>query len=138
MKILKLLSMVMMAILSCPETMCDGAVVLRPQIYKVTAYCACAKCCGTGSPGVTASGHKIQPGDMFVAAPKSMPLKTTWVIVPGYNDGQAVPVLDRGGKITEGCIDVFFKNHQLALRWGVRYPKVVVIKTEPAGGKCKR
>ncbi|NIU84285.1 MAG: hypothetical protein GWN64_12635, partial [Candidatus Thorarchaeota archaeon] len=33
---------------------------------RVTAYCPCSKCCGKYADGITASGHKIQPGDAFV------------------------------------------------------------------------
>jgi len=41
------------------------------RIMRVTAYCSCEICCGEYSDGVTASGHVIQEGDRFVAAPRS-------------------------------------------------------------------
>ena len=97
----------------------------REASYKVTAYCPCSKCCGQFADGITASGHVIQPGDAFVAAPKSLPFGTM-VTVPGYNDGQPVPVLDRGGAIKEGRLDLFFATHQEALNWGVKICNVLV------------
>ena len=91
----------------------------RTVQMRVTAYCSCPKCCGEYSDGMTASGHRIQPGDSFVAADKEYPFGTVMVI-PGYNGGGAVKVLDRGGAITGPRLDVFFDSHQRALEWGVR------------------
>ena len=92
---------------------------------RVTAYCPCPKCCGQYSDGITACGHKIRPGDTFVAADKRYPFGTKMVI-PGYNNGQAVEVLDRGGAIRGNRLDVFFNSHTDALKWGVRYLDVKV------------
>lgn len=86
---------------------------------RVTAYCPCPKCCGEYSDGITASGHKIQEGDAFVAADKRYPFGTE-MIIPGYNDDQSVEVLDRGGAIKGDRIDVFFPTHEEALEWGVK------------------
>ena len=106
------------------EPKVDGGVVMR-----VTAYCACEKCCGRWADGITASGHIIVRDDCFVAAPRSLPFGTM-LIVPGYNAGEPVPVRDRGGAITEGRIDVFFGTHQQALEWGVQLLRVREVKTE--------
>lgn len=92
-------------------------------IYTVTAYCPKSCCCGRFADGLTASGHKIQPGDSFVAAPPEIPFGT-WLIVPGYNDGWAAEVLDRGGKIKLLKLDVFFPTHKEALEWGVQKVRV--------------
>lgn len=92
---------------------------------RVTAYCPCPKCCGQYSDGVTACGHKIQPGDVFVAADRRYSFRTE-MIISGYNDGQPVKVLDRGGAIRENRLDVFFGSHQEALEWGVRYLDVKI------------
>jgi len=94
--------------------------------FRVTAYCPCTKCCGSWADGVTASGHKIAPGDAFVAAPKSIAFGTM-MIVPGYANGRPVPVFDRGGAIKEGRLDVFFPSHQAALAWGVRQVDVTIL-----------
>ena len=89
------------------------------SIYKVTAYCPCAKCCGRFADGITASGHRIRKGDRFCAADKSIPFGTM-IIIPGYNDGKPVPVLDRGGAITAGRLDVYFDEHDEARAWGIK------------------
>lgn len=101
---------------------------------KVTAYCACKKCCGKYADGVTASGHFIYLGDKFVAADKRYPFGTV-MYVPEYCDEithpyscyrQTVAVIDRGGAIKGNHIDVYFDTHQEALDWGVRYLDVIV------------
>lgn len=92
---------------------------------RVTAYCPCPKCCGNYSDGVTACGHKISPGDRFVAADKMYTFGTE-IIVPGYKNSEPVKVLDRGGAIRGAKLDVFFGSHQEALEWGVRYLDVKI------------
>lgn len=92
---------------------------------RVTGYCPCPKCCGEYSDGITANGHKIQPGDTFVAADKRFAFGTEMVI-PGYNNGEPVKVLDRGGAIRGNKLDAFFSTHQQALEWGVQYLDVQV------------
>ncbi len=93
---------------------------------RVTAYCPCAKCCGKYADNITASGHPIQPGDVFVAADKRFPFGTT-MIIDGYADSQPVKVLDRGGAIRGNKLDVFFHTHEEALEWGVRHIDVKVL-----------
>ena len=101
------------------------------KTFRVSAYCQKSCCCGKFADGITASGHKIKPGDRFVAAAKGIPFGTM-VTIPGYANGQPVPVLDRGGAIGEGKLDVFFDDdpetgltgHQRALNWGVQYLEV--------------
>lgn len=98
---------------------------LSRPISDCTAYCPCKRCCGRFSDGITASGHKIRPGDRFVAAPCEIPFGTM-LRVPGYNNGRQVPVLDRGRLITGNHIDVFFNSHEEALRWGVQRLEVEI------------
>lgn len=92
---------------------------------RVTAYCPCSECCSQYADGITASGHKIQPGDTFVAADKRYSFGTE-MIVPGYNDSQPVKVLDRGGAIKGNRLDVFFHSHIEALEWGVKFLDVQI------------
>jgi len=92
---------------------------------KVTGYCPCSKCCGDYADGITANGHKIRPGDTFVAADKRYSFGTEMVI-EGYSNSQAVKVLDRGGAIRGNKLDAFFHTHQEALEWGVRLIDVKV------------
>jgi len=92
---------------------------------RVTAYCPCEKCCGKYSNGQTACGHKIRPGDAFVAADKEYSFGTE-IIIPGYENAAPVKVLDRGGAIRGNRLDVFFSSHEEALKWGVRHLDVKV------------
>jgi 3D (Asp-Asp-Asp) domain-containing protein len=92
---------------------------------RVTAYCPCPKCCGKSSDGITACNHKIQDGETFAAADQKYPFGTE-MIIPGYNDGSPVEVLDRGGAIYGNRLDVYFDSHQQALDWGVRYLDVKI------------
>ncbi len=135
MKLMKLIKLLLLALFCCPESLCDGAVVIRSELYRVTAYCPCRKCCGQFAQGITASGHVIKHGDKFVAADKKFPFGTEFVI-PGYNNSNPVKVLDRGGAIKGNRLDVFFgfdpnstcTPHEKALEWGVKYLKVKIIK----------
>ena len=92
---------------------------------RVTAYCPCPQCCGEYSDGITACGHKIQPGDTFVAADSRYSFGTE-MLIPGYSNNQPVRVLDRGGAIKGNRLDVFFATHEEALEWGVQYLEVNV------------
>jgi 3D (Asp-Asp-Asp) domain-containing protein len=92
---------------------------------RVTAYCPCPKCCGQFSDGITASGHKINQEDRFVAADKNFTFQTE-MLIPGYNSDKPVKVLDRGGAIQGNRLDVFFNTHEDALAWGVQYLDVKV------------
>lgn len=92
---------------------------------RVTGYCPCSKCCGKFADGITACGHKIRPGDTFVAADKRYAFGTE-MIIEGYSNGQTVNVLDRGGAIHGNKLDAFFHTHQEALEWGVKYIDVKV------------
>ena len=92
---------------------------------RVTAYCPCEKCCGDWADGVTANGHRINQGDRFVAADRRYSFGTT-LLIPGYNNSEAVKVLDRGGAIKGNKLDVFFNTHREALIWGVQYLDVIV------------
>jgi len=89
--------------------------------FRVTAYCPCKICCGK-TDGITASGHKIRPGDRFAAADRTIPFGTI-LDIPGYGK---VPVLDRGGVIRGDSLDVFFDTHRQALNWGIKYLDVAI------------
>jgi len=92
--------------------------------FEVTAYCPCSKCCGRFADGNTASGYKIEPNDVLIAAPKRFPFGTV-MYIPDYGYAE---VKDRGGAIDGNRLDVFFHTHQEALNWGRRIVKVRVYK----------
>ena len=89
-------------------------------VYKVTAYCACAKCCGW-STGITASGARAT-ANHTIAAPSTFAFGTKVVI-----NGVTYTVEDRGGAIQGNRIDVYMDSHTEALQWGVRYLYVEVL-----------
>ncbi len=88
--------------------------------YKVTAYCACVRCCGKTN-GITASGTRAT-ANRTVAAPSTFAFGTKLEI-----NGQTYTVEDRGGAIQGNRIDVYMNSHSEALAWGVRYLDVEVL-----------
>jgi len=98
------------------------------QLFNVSAYCPCEKCCGKHADGITASGKPVTfNGGHFVAADKGIPFGTL-ISIPGYHGGKPVPVLDVGGAIKGNRLDVFFPTHQEALNWGRQYLTCEVMK----------
>lgn len=108
----------------------------------VTAYCPCGTCCSwhrnwygrpvfshganAGTPkevGVCADGTRAELGT--IAADTQYYPFGTRLYVPGYGYGV---VHDRGGDILGPArIDVFYKRHRQALRWGRRKLPVVIL-----------
>lgn len=115
--------------------------------FRVSAYCACEKCCGRwGSVPVssgcrkTASGHRIDPGGRdygrICAAPKSYPFETR-IMLTGYGE---VTVRDRGGSIKAAGdavagkvlkydrLDILMRTHEEANQFGVQYLTGTIIE----------
>lgn len=90
------------------------------EIYKITAYCSCSKCCGK-STGRTASGTKATAG-RTIAAPAKFAFGTKLSL-----NGKVYVVEDRGGAIKGNKIDLYVNSHAEALAWGVRYLPVSVV-----------
>ena len=88
------------------------------EIWRITAYCPCEKCCGRFSDGITASGSPAK--GKLIAAPKFIPFHT-WIDIPGYGYAE---VLDRGSAIKGKRLDLLFPDHQSALNWGVQYLEI--------------
>ena len=89
-------------------------------VYKITAYCPCAKCCGKTN-GRTASGTTATAGRTVAASSK-------FAFGTKLNIGGHVYTLeDRGGAINGNKIDIFVNTHAEALQWGVRYLNVSVV-----------
>lgn len=102
-----------------PRTTADTNV--NGEIYKITAYCSCAKCCGKTN-GITASGTRATAGRTVAASGKfSMGTKLNI-------NGHTYVVEDRGGAIKGNKIDMYVNSHAEALAWGVRYLPVSVIQ----------
>ena len=91
------------------------------KIFKITAYCACAKCCDVET-GITASGTRATAG-RTIAASSQYAFGTKMII-----NGKEYIVEDRGGAITGNKIDLYMDSHADALVWGVKYLPVEVIQ----------
>ena len=91
------------------------------RIFKVTAYCSCAKCCGKVT-GRTASGTHAVAGQT-VAASGQFAFGTKLNI-----NGQEYTVEDRGGAIQGNRIDIYMNSHAEAVAWGVKYLPVQVVE----------
>ena len=91
----------------------DGYKLQSLGVYKLTAYCSCAKCCGK-TDGITVSGTHVTAG-RTIAAPKTFAFGTKIMI----ND-HVYTVEDRGGAIQGNRIDIYFDTHEEALNFGVK------------------
>jgi len=95
----------------------------QAELYTVTAYCPCSKCCGKWSGCPTASG-KMPVAGVTVAGPRSIQFGTrVWI------EGVGVRVVqDRLARKYDGRFDLYFATHAEALRFGKRSLKVKVLK----------
>lgn len=100
--------------------------------YKLTAYCACEKCCGayalnrpTDKDGntivYTASMAEAKEGVTVAADTSVHPFGTVLLI-----DGNEYTVQDRGGKVKGKHIDIFFDSHEEAQAFGLQYAEIFV------------
>lgn len=87
----------------------------RTGVFTVTAYCPCEKCCGAYANGYTATGAKAAQGVTVAADPAVLPMGTEIEL-----DGHTYTVQDTGGAIAGNRLDLYFDNHEDALRWGVQ------------------
>lgn len=87
----------------------------RTDVFTVTAYCPCEKCCGAYANGYTATGEKATQGVTIAADPDVLPMGTEIEL-----DGHTYTVQDTGGAIKGNRLDLYFDNHEDALRWGVQ------------------
>lgn len=93
----------------------------------VTAYSPDSRSCGEFADGQTATLHSVWTNGMkLVAADTRLLPYGSMLSVPGYGDGQIVPVLDCGGAIKGHHIDLLMPTHAQARAWGVRELPVTV------------
>ena len=112
---------------------------------EVTGYCDCGQCCGyyrscwtlwlipyvSAGPnrgrrkkiGITSDGRKAKVGTI-AADIRKYPYGTR-MYIPGYGWGE---VHDIGSAIKGDHIDLFFNSHKEALKWGVKYLDITVIR----------
>lgn len=96
----------------------------KKELYTITAYCACKKCCGK-TDGITASGVKAVEGITVAADTKKLPFGTQVEI-----DGHIYTVQDRGGAIKGNRIDIYFESHEKALQYGKQTKEIIILKGE--------
>ena len=91
--------------------------------FKITAYCACSKCCDEWADGITYTGTVATENRTIAVDPKVIPLGSIVEI-----NGNKYVAEDIGGAIKKNRIDVFFNSHYDALVWGVQYRDVYVVE----------
>lgn len=103
--------------------------------YKLTAYCSCAKCCGvyadnrpTDSDGQEivygSTGERLTAGYSIAVDPSVIPYGSVVTI-----NGHEYKAMDCGGAIKGNRIDIYFNDHKEALKFGVQYADVYLIKS---------
>lgn len=98
-----------------PRNTPQEATQTREGVFTITAYCPCEKCCGAYANGYTATGAKATQGVTVAADPDVLPMGTEIEL-----DGHTYTVQDTGGAIAGNRLDLYFDNHEDALRWGVQ------------------
>lgn len=95
--------------------------------FTVTGYSPDARSCGEFADGKTATMYSVWTNGMNLVAadPKVLPY-WSMVSIPGYANGEIVPVLDCGGAIKGNRIDLLYPTHEIARKWGVRQVPVTV------------
>nr|MDA3959587.1 3D domain-containing protein [Planctomycetota bacterium] len=102
---------------------------------KTTGYCPCPICCGKDSDGRTSLNRDVLRFPYGIAVePKLIPYRQ-WLNVPGYGEHM---VDDTGGAMRQSAkkhtvhLDLRFKTHQQARRWGVRWLWIAIPEAAPA------
>jgi len=104
------------------------------ETFRITAYCACEKCCGEWAknrPGGVVYGAAGIPLEAGVSAASPLPFGTV-VEVEGLGeytvqDRPAKWVIEKYG---ENQLDIYFDNHEAACDFGLQYFNVY-LKEEP-------
>ena len=91
--------------------------------FKLTAYCACSKCCGKWAGSPTASGAMPKANHTIAVDTSVIPFGTK-VMIDGFGTYVAE---DTGSAIKGNKIDIFFADHQTAWNFGVQYAEVFIV-----------
>lgn len=84
------------------------------QLFTLTAYCGCEKCCGK-SDRITATGAYAVEGVTIAVDPAVIPYGSL-VDIEGIGTFVAE---DCGGAIKGNKIDIYFERHEDALKFGI-------------------
>lgn len=90
--------------------------------FRITAYCACEKCCPGTSDGITYTETIATEGRTIAVDPDVIPLGSLVEIA-----GNTYIAEDIGGVIKGNKLDLFFNSHKDALEWGVQYYEVYLV-----------
>jgi len=98
-------------------------------LFELTAYCPCSACCGKDD-GITATGTQAAEGRTVAVDPNVIPYGTTIEVI--YPDGSRAQYVaeDCGGAIKAQRLDVFFEDHQAALKFGIQSAYVFLVQAE--------
>lgn len=100
---------------------------VKTMWMTVTAYSPDERSCDDSADGYTATNHSVWTNAMrLVAADTNLLPFGSMLTVPGYAEGEVVPVLDRGGAIKGRRLDVLYPTHEIARRWGRQRLQVTV------------
>ena len=91
-------------------------------IYKITAYCGCRSCSGKWG-NCTASGRRAKQGRTIAVDRKRIKFGTKIKI-----NGHTYIAEDVGGAIKGKHIDIYYRSHAQAQKFGKQYLKVYAIK----------
>ena len=100
--------------------------------FKITAYCSCHKCCGKWAEDrpldadgneivYTASGAVAEAGKTIAVDTDVIPFGTEVVI-----NGCEYIAQDTGSAVKGNVVDIYFDDHQQALKWGCQYLEIYV------------
>lgn len=89
------------------------------EMYRMSAYCPCRKCCGRNAKGLTFMETVPKEGFTIAVDPNKIKLGT-YV----YFGGRNYRAEDTGSAIKGNRIDVFFDDHQDALEFGIQEMEV--------------
>ena len=86
----------------------------------ITAYYACAICCGPSPSGITAAGSRPVAG-ITVAASRKYPLGSTlYITIPGIMSNRRYKIQDRLHPKYDNRVDIYFSKHQDAKKFGIK------------------
>lgn len=98
--------------------------------FKLTAYCACEKCCGawaynrpideSGDPIVYTADQSVAEQGVTVAADTDVLPFGTQIMINNH----VYTVQDNGSAVDGNHIDIYFESHEEALQFGIQYAEI--------------
>ncbi|MFQ5965588.1 MAG: 3D domain-containing protein [Candidatus Scalinduaceae bacterium] len=103
---------------------------LKAEVFTITAYCSCKKCCDKDPSskwyGITATGKKARWGT--VAVDRKVVRMGSKLRIAGFPN-TIFGAEDVGGAIKGNHIDLWFPNHKEALKFGVHKKQVCSLES---------